>query len=69
MNIMNKFVEILKNEMAKRGLSVPQAAKEIGCTRQSLYYILSGEREVSLSFAEKVAGAFGLTLEIKPKKK
>jgi plasmid maintenance system antidote protein VapI len=68
MNVMSKFIQILKNEMTKRGLSVPQAAKAIGCSRQSLYYIINGEREVSLSFAEKVATAFDLTVEIKRKK-
>jgi|APGre2960657404_1045060.scaffolds.fasta_scaffold65795_2 transcriptional regulator with XRE-family HTH domain len=68
MNVMQSFIEILKTEMTKRGLTVQQAAKAIGCSRQSLYYILSGEREVSLSFAEKVASAFGMTVEIKRKK-
>jgi plasmid maintenance system antidote protein VapI len=68
MNIMKRFVEVLKAEIEKRGMSVPDAAKVIGCTRQSLYYILNGEREVSLSFAEKVAQAFGMTVEIKRKK-
>lgn len=68
MQAMSRFIDILKTEMEKRGLSVPQAAKVIGCTRQSLYYILNGEREVSLSFAEKVADAFGMTVEIKRKK-
>lgn len=69
MQAMKRFIDILKSEMERRGLSVPQAAKTIGCTRQSLYYVLNGEREVSLSFAEKVASAFDLTVEIKKKKK
>ena len=68
MQAMKRFVDILKNEMEKRGLTVPQAAKVIGCSRQSLYYILDGRRDASLTFAEKVADAFGMTVEFKKKK-
>jgi DNA-binding XRE family transcriptional regulator len=68
MQAMKRFVDILKIEMEKRGLTVAQAAKLIGCSRQSLYYILDGDRDASLSFAEKVAEAFGLTVEFKKKK-
>src|SRR5258705_7285434 len=61
MNMKNPVppVELVKANLEERGLSVVEAAKAIGVTRQQLYNVIGGKSAVTPEMAVRFEKAFG----------
>jgi transcriptional regulator with XRE-family HTH domain len=59
------FVERLRAEMKRQGLSVQELASRLGCTPPNVRQILAPGTSMRISTAERLAGALGFVLELR----
>lgn len=64
---MDQFVQIVRDTIDKRGLTVRQVADDAGIGYPYLYRVLKGEHSPTMDRAQKIADALGLSVTIKAK--
>jgi plasmid maintenance system antidote protein VapI len=60
------LADVLRRAMSETGLSVNALAKAAGIAQPVLYRFVTGERDLTLRTAQKLADYFGL--ELRPRK-
>lgn len=56
----SSFSELLKRSIRESGRSIDEIAKEAGVSPALLGHFLSGERDIHMTTADKLAGSLGL---------
>lgn len=64
---MTELAKLLEQRLNDGTTNVSMLAREVGCSRQSIYNVLSGGRNLSLPMAEKLAECLGAKLAIQEK--
>lgn len=59
------LIDALKKEIDSKRQTVTAIARAANCSRQHIYGVISGKSEVTLAMAERLAGAIGMTLNLK----
>lgn len=59
------FVERIRAEMKRQGLSVQEMASRLGCTHANVRQILAPGTNMRISTAERLASALGCVLELR----
>jgi transcriptional regulator with XRE-family HTH domain len=68
MSSMEKLINILKDALSSKRITVAELSRECGCSRQHIYQILNGEQHPTLHLAEKILAALGAEITVKIKK-
>lgn len=63
------LVKALKTEIASKRHTITEIAKAANCSRQHIYAVISGNSEVTLDMAERLASAIGFSIDLKKTKK
>lgn len=64
---MDQFAKSIRDAIESQDMTIMELSRRTGVTRQHLYRILAGEHAPSLSVAERIAEALGLTLTVSQK--
>lgn len=60
--------KIIKAQLLKREISVPQLARQIGCNQQTLYDFLAGRKALTADYLQAVLNTLGAQLTFEPQK-
>lgn len=63
-NVVEDFVNKLRSQMEKKGMSIAELARVAGIGRPYLHRVLSGEQQPSFEWAEKVGGIVGIKIKL-----
>lgn len=63
-SIVDEFIDQVRAEMARQGISMSELARRAECGRPYLHRVLSREQCPTLDWAEKVAQVLGLTFTL-----
>lgn len=58
------FCKLLKQERQRQEMSVKELAEKSGLTTRAIYYYEREQRDVTLSYAERILDALGLEMKI-----
>lgn len=65
MTNMERLREMLRQTIDAKRLTIVEIARMAGCSRQHIHNLLNGDRDISMSLAERLAEICGSRLEIK----
>jgi len=65
--IVDRFIEMIQEEMDEQGLSVTKLAEQAGTSRPYLHRVMSGRHIPSIDWCGRIADALGLELILQKK--